>query len=59
MSDKFVRFIAYFSVAVAVFLGIILTVIGGLAEGWKGVGIMLAGQALFIVLLYMYNRKYK
>lgn len=59
MSEKFVRLVAYAALAITVILGIILTVVGGMIEGWTGVGVMFAGQAVFIALLYLYNRKYK
>ncbi len=45
--------------AVSVIIGVILTVIGGVIEGWLGVGMIFAGQIIFVILLYLYNRKYK
>lgn len=59
MSEKFTKIIIYTALIIAVILGIILTVIGGITEGWLGVGIILSGQILFIILLYLYNRRYK
>lgn len=59
MSERFVKAIVFISVTLAILFGIALTVIGGMIDGWRGVAMMLAGQALYIVLLYLYNRKHR
>lgn len=59
MSERFVKAIVCISVVFAIVLGIALTVIGGMIDGWRGVAMMLGGQALYIVLLYLYNRKHR
>lgn len=59
MSEKFAKIVIYTAAVIAVIIGIALTVIGGIIEGWIGVGIIFSGQILFIAMLYLYNRRYK
>lgn len=59
MSEKFLKAIVYISIALAIIIGIVLTVVGGMINGWNGVGLMLGGQALYVILLYLYNQKYR
>jgi len=59
MSEKFAKTIISIACIIAVIFGIMLTVIGGLTEGWYGVATVIGGLAVFVVLLFLYNRKYK
>lgn len=59
MSEKFAKIVTYTALVSGIILGIVLTLVGGSMTGWNGVLIMLAGQAVFLVILYIYNRKYR
>ena len=59
MSEKFAKIVTYTALAAGIAAGILLTVAGGFMDGWGGVAAMLAGLAVFIVILYLYNRKYR
>ena len=49
----------YITVIMSVISAIILTIAGGFTEGWFGVFLIFSGQAVLIILLYIYNRRYK
>lgn len=57
--ERFIRAIVYTAITAEVVLALALTVIGGSAEGWLGVFIMLCGLSLLIHLLYRYNKPYR
>ena len=59
MYERITKIIIRTAVVISITVGIILTVTGGMMDGWDGVAVMLGGQGIFIVLLYLYNRKFK
>lgn len=44
---------------VAFVLGVYLVIRGRVVPGWDGLWVMLVGFVILLVLLYLYNRKYK
>ncbi len=56
MFERIIKALVY---SALFFVGIILTVIGNTAEGWSGVWIMMSGLGCLVLLLYMYNGKYR
>lgn len=59
MSERFMRVLGYIFLSLGVVAGMVFCVIGGITEGWQGVLYVLAALVIYIILLYLYNRKNK
>lgn len=56
---KFIKTIAYTALAIEIVLAFALAVIGGFADGWLGIFMMLCGLVLLVHILYRYNKPYR